>query len=160
MPVSKKRKKPAKPQEPRVQASPSPKAGIHRSTYTTMAGIAVALVAVGWLIFSGGPEDARIQVIVPELSARAEKGKETFNRICIACHGEHAAGSKSGPPLIDPFYRPSHHGDGSFVTAIRRGVRQHHWKFGSMPPQPKVKADETSDLIAYIREIQRANGIN
>ncbi|MBT4934287.1 MAG: cytochrome c [Rhodospirillaceae bacterium] len=157
MPVSKKRKKSSGSEAPQTGAAP--KTAIHRSTFTTMAGIVIALGLVGWLIFGGGGGDSTIKVIVPTLSAKAQSGEQTFNRVCLKCHGEHAAGSKSGPPLVDPFYRPSHHADGSFVSAITRGVRQHHWKFGPMPPQPQVKAAEIPDLIAYIREIQQANGV-
>jgi hypothetical protein len=28
-----------------------------------------------------------------------------------------------------------------------------------MPPQPQIKQEEMTDLITYIREIQRANGV-
>jgi len=124
-----------------------------------MVGIAVALGLVGWLISGGGSKDATIKVIVPELSAKAEKGKATFERVCLKCHGKNVGGSTNGPPLIDPFYRPDHHADAAFVSAITHGVRQHHWKFGPMPSQPAVKAVEISDLIAYIREMQQANGV-
>lgn len=158
MPVSKKRKKSANPGAAQNQ-SPAPKAVIHRSTYTTMAGIAVALALIGWMIFGSGSKETIIDVIVPELSATAQKGQTTFERVCVGCHGQNIAGSKNGPPLIDPFYRPSHHADGAFVNAITRGTRQHHWKFGPMPPQPGVKGREIPDLIAYIREMQRANGV-
>ena len=119
----------------------------------------MALAAVGWLIFGGGPDNAAIQVIVPKLSVEAQAGLQTFERVCQKCHGENLAGSNSGPPLVDPFYKPAHHGDGSIVSAIRKGVRQHHWKFGPMPPQPDVKAAEIPALTTYIREIQRANGV-
>jgi len=158
MPVSKKRKKSAASQPAQQQASPS--TPIHRSTITTMIGIAIAIVIVGWLIFGGGPENATIKVIVPKLSAQAIQGEQTYERVCLKCHGKNVAGSNNGPPLVDPFYRPSHHSDGAFINAITGGVRQHHWKFGPMPPQPQVKQEEITDLITYIREIQRANGVN
>ncbi|MBL6932172.1 MAG: cytochrome c [Rhodospirillales bacterium] len=159
MPVSKKRKKSENRQPDNSNSPTPPKPGIHRSTFTTMAGIVVALAAVGWLIFGGGSQDATIKVIVPELSAKAEKGRLTFEQNCIKCHGRNVAGSDKGPPLVDPFYKPSHHPDASFVSAINLGVRQHHWKFGSMPPQPQIKAADIPDLITYIREIQQANGV-
>ena len=133
---------------------------IHRSTKSTMVGIVVALGLVGWLIMGPGAEDETVSVIVPTLSETAAMGEKTFNRQCIECHGENAGGSSNGPPLIHPFYRPGHHADGAFVNAISKGVRQHHWQFGPMPTQPKVMAEEVRPLIAYIREVQRANGIN
>jgi mono/diheme cytochrome c family protein len=157
MPTSKKRKKSTNPGASQGEA-PQAKVVIHRSTYTTMAGVAVALGLVGWMIF-GGSKDATIQVIVPELSPVAQKGQVTFERVCLRCHGLNVAGSKNGPPLVDPFYRPSHHTDAAFINAITRGARQHHWKFGAMPPQPGVKASEITELITYIREIQQANGV-
>jgi len=157
MPVSKKRKK--SDSGGASQNGTAPKTVIHRSTFTTMAGIAVALGLVGWMIFGGDSKDATIKVIVPDLSPRAQKGAQTFERVCMKCHGTNLAGSKNGPPLVDPFYRPGHHADASFVSAITGGVRQHHWKFGPMPSQPKVKGAEIADLIAYIREVQQANGV-
>ncbi len=157
MPVRKKRKKSDSGEA--SQGSTPPKTVIHRSTLTTMAGIAIALGLVGWMIFGGGAKDATIKVIVPSLSAQAQKGEQTFDRVCLKCHGKNVGGSTNGPPLIDPFYRPDHHADAAFVSAITRGVRQHHWKFGPMPPQPAVKAAEIADLIVYIREMQQANGV-
>ena len=136
------------------------KVAIDRSTKTTIVGIVVALVVVGWLIIGPSPDDETIPVIIPTLSADATKGKQVYNKVCKECHGENVGGSKKGPPLIHPYYRPGHHGDGSFRSALALGVRQHHWKFGQMPPQPRVKADQIQPLIAYIREMQRANGIN
>jgi len=133
---------------------------IHRSTKTTMIGIVVALGLVGWLIIGPETEDHTVSVIVPTLSETASAGEKTFNRVCVDCHGENAGGSSDGPPLIHPFYRPGHHANGAIVNAISKGVRQHHWKFGPMPTQPKVMQEEVRPLIAYIREVQRANGIN
>jgi len=133
---------------------------IHRSTKTTMVGIVVALGLIGWLIMGPGTEDETVPVIVPPLSETASMGEKTFNRICVECHGKNAGGSSNGPPLIHPYYRPGHHADGAIVNALSKGVRQHHWKFGPMPTQPKVTPEEVRPLIAYIREMQRANGIN
>ena len=44
--------------------------------------------------------------------------------------------------------------------AVQRGVRQHHWTFGNMPPVPGLNDREVAFIIAYVRELQRANGIN
>lgn len=157
MPVSKKRKKSDDGEKP--QSPTPPETVIHRSTLTTMVGIAIALGLVGCLIFGGGQKSTTIAVIVPSLSAQGQKGAQTFDRVCLKCHGKNIGGSTNGPSLIDPFYRPDHHADAAFRSAIAHGVRQHHWKFGPMPPQPGVKAAEIADLIAYIREMQQANGV-
>ena len=65
------------------------------------------------------------------------------------------------PPLVHRIYEPSHHGDMAFVLAARNGVRAHHWPFGDMPPVGQPLTDgELAAIIAYVRELQRANGIS
>jgi mono/diheme cytochrome c family protein len=99
-------------------------------------------------------------VRVPELSANAQAGRRAFDLYCARCHGEHAAGGPAGPPLIHRTYGPAHHADIAFELAVRRGVRAHHARFGDMPPQPAVTADEVVQITRYVRELQRANGID
>jgi hypothetical protein len=60
---------------------------------------------------------------------------------------------------VDPIYRSAHHADASFLLAVRRGVPAHHWRFGNMPPVPAVPADDLASIIRYVREVQKANGI-
>ncbi len=157
MPKNKKRQKNPNPAS---TAEPAPRVAINRSTKNTMVGIAVMIALVGWLIIGSGPEDVSISVNVPTLSATAAQGQQTFRQVCANCHGDNANGSSVGPPLVHAFYRPGHHADGAIRNAIATGVRQHHWQFGPMPPQPKIKVSEINPLIAYIREMQQANGIN
>jgi len=133
--------------------------GIARGTVSTVVGAVVALAAAGWLIAGSGTEDASVSVVVPALSPTAKAGKASFERVCAKCHGVNAGGAKTGPPLIHATYRPGHHGDDAFRKAIAFGARQHHWKFGPMPPQPGMTASEIPALIAYIRKMQRANGV-
>jgi hypothetical protein len=45
------------------------------------------------------------------------------------------------------------------VLEAKRGVPQHHWNFGNMPPQPQVGKRSLQQVTAYVRELQRANGI-
>jgi hypothetical protein len=61
--------------------------------------------------------------------------------------------------LVDAVYRSSHHADSAFMLAVRRGVRAHHWLFGDMPPQTEVTDRELADIVRYVRELQKANGI-
>jgi mono/diheme cytochrome c family protein len=96
---------------------------------------------------------------LPELSTLAQSGKSAFDANCALCHGENAMGSDQGPPLVHVIYEPNHHGDQSFRLATKRGVRAHHWNYGDMPPQPEVNDDDMTGVIAYVRELQRANGI-
>lgn len=123
----------------------------------------VTIISVGFLV--GGvylirQSEQEIIVLVPELSPKAKMGMAVSEKHCVECHGENAAGTEKGPPLVHPIYRPSHHSDFSFVRAITVGVPQHHWLFGSMPPQPQLDREEIDRIIVYIRELQRANGIH
>lgn len=103
-----------------------------------------------------------VDVAVPdELSELAQLGKRAFESTCITCHGENAAGKLgNGPPLVHKIYEPSHHADYAFLMAVENGVRSHHWPFGNMPPQEGFTQGDVKAIIAYVRELQRANGIN
>lgn len=132
----------------------------------TKVNFVVALIlvaAVGfalWTMRPGSNDGPHVAVKVPSLSGEAMAGEQEFNKNCSTCHGANAAGSDQGPPLIHKIYEPSHHADGSFYSAVQNGVRAHHWRFGDMPPQPGVNAAVVGQIIAYVRELQRANGIN
>ena len=93
------------------------------------------------------------------LSETALAGEKLFDANCALCHGENAAGTTQGPTLIDRIYHPGHHSDFSFRRAVAQGVRQHHWTFGDMAPVATVSADEAEQIICYVRELQRQNGI-
>lgn len=105
---------------------------------------------------------ALVDVKLPAtLSAEAASGKTYYEAVCASCHGVSAAGQEGiAPPLIHPLYVSSHHGDAVFVVAVRNGVRQHHWSFGSMMPvQQRLTDGEINAITLYIRELQRENGI-
>lgn len=120
-----------------------------------LGGAAVAISR-----FMGPDEPQRaVEVVVPQLSPAAAKGRQAFAANCAQCHGENAAGSQSGPPLVHDIYNPGHHGDAAFYRAVQNGVQQHHWRFGNMPPRPDVSRQEVADILAYVRALQRANGI-
>ena len=94
-------------------------------------------------------------------SQNAQIGKSAFEAKCSACHGINAAGQDGvAPPLVHKIYEPSHHGDESFQRAASAGVRAHHWSFGNMPPVEGITRGDVTMIIAYVRELQRANGIN
>ena len=103
-----------------------------------------------------------VSVTLPEqFSDNAIIGKRIFEAKCASCHGQNAAGQKGvAPPLIHKIYEPSHHGDESFQRAAALGVRAHHWPFGNMPPVDGLTRADVSTIITYLRELQRANGIN
>ncbi len=123
-----------------------------------LAALAIAATAVFILFGGGSGGSSRLAVEVPELTALAQRGARGFETKCAQCHGTNAAGSSNGPPLIHRIYEPSHHGDAAIRRAARFGVRPHHWNFGAMP-RVDVSDRELGAIIAYIRELQRANGI-
>lgn len=102
------------------------------------------------------------QVKLPAtLSALAQSGKLAFEAKCSDCHGENATGLEgAAPPLVHKIYEPSHHGDQAFYLAAQNGVRAHHWRFGNMPPVEGLTRGDMKGIVAYIRELQRENGIN
>ena len=131
--------------------------------------LVITVIAMTAIWFSGRPsmqaglgsQGAMVEVTVPELTAIAEMGQQIFDENCAVCHGAHAAGNDgSGPPLVHIIYEPNHHADPAFYLAARNGVRQHHWKFGDMAPVPGVTEADVTAIIAYVRELQRANGIH
>ena len=118
----------------------------------------------GWLKNSNAGVDntALAEVLLPpSLSQSAQIGKLAFEAKCVACHGINAAGQVGvAPPLVHKVYEPSHHGDESFQRAASLGVRAHHWSFGDMPAVEGLTRGDVTMIVGYIRELQRANGIN
>ena len=115
---------------------------------------------------SGTPGDASngapiVEVAIPaELSTNATIGKTAFEAKCAVCHGLNGAGQDGvAPPLVHKIYEPSHHGDESFWLAAQRGVTSHHWRFGDMAPVDGLTRADVKMIVAYIRELQRENGI-
>ena len=110
---------------------------------------------------AGAPAPSPDSVIVPEtLSAPSYFGQIAFEQSCAACHGQNGAGGTgNGPPLIHPIYEPGHHPDGAFLRAATAGVQSHHWNYGDMPAVEGVTEETVGLIVSYIREMQRANGI-
>lgn len=101
-----------------------------------------------------------VRVSDPPLDGVASEGERVFNDYSASCHGPDAAGQEGiAPPLIHRIYEPSHHADGSFLLAVRQGVRAHPWPFGNMPPTEGLTGRQVEQIVAYIRMLQRANGI-
>ena len=108
------------------------------------------------------PDGRMVAVTQPgNLTETARRGQASFSENCAACHGPDASGlDGAGPPLVHKIYEPSHHADVSFFLAVEQGVRAHHWRFGNMPPVEWVGRAEIGTIVAYVRELQRANGIH
>lgn len=136
--------------------------------------LAIVLAGVGYMLLQNRSDTADIvagnsvvggplaDVVLPdEYSEAAKIGKQAFNAKCADCHGVNAQGQRGvAPPLVHVIYEPGHHGDESFQRAVSMGVRAHHWPFGNMPPVDGMTRADVAMIVAYIRELQRANGIN
>ncbi len=122
---------------------------------------AVVLAGAGVMALRPGnsPTGAAHALVVPKLSTGGAIGKTNYDAVCAACHGDNGIGTDQGPPLVHPIYNPGHHADEAFFRAVRGGVRAHHWRFGDMPAQPEVDDRKVAAIVAYVRELQRANGI-
>ena len=136
------------------------------------AGIAVA--ASAWYVLQTYADQTSI-VAAPPLAAGAmvavslpaqltepeQMGNRAYDATCAACHGINAQGQDGiAPPLVHRIYEPSHHGDMAFVLAAQNGVRAHHWNFGNMPAVEGVTKADVLNIVAYVRALQRENGIN
>jgi len=93
------------------------------------------------------------------LPAELKEGETKFNTFCSRCHGPQGQGTNQGPPLVHKIYEPNHHADIAFQRAAAQGVRAHHWQFGNMPKIEGVVPEDVSQVIAYIRWLQRQAGI-
>jgi mono/diheme cytochrome c family protein len=134
---------------------------VHRRwQWAALGGLLALLVVIGY--FGAGDRQPRpvAAVKLPTLTDEARAGREAFDRLCAGCHGANAAGSPAGPPLVHAIYRPAHHADVAFTLAVQRGVPKHHWRFGDMPPMPQARGDDIRVIVQYVRELQRANGID
>jgi mono/diheme cytochrome c family protein len=128
-----------------------------------MTGIIIALIlvaGVGALIINATTSSKMgTDLKIPAFSQTAQFGQVAYDENCAACHGKNGVGSEQGPPFINKVYNPGHHSNEAFLRAVRRGVPQHHWRFGDMPPQPQITMDQIREIVAYVRELQVANGI-
>lgn len=136
------------------------------------AGIAIAVGA--WYLLQPNADQTSVGVAPPlaagamvavslpaQLTEQEQMGNRAYDAACAACHGTNAQGQEGvAPPLVHRIYEPSHHGDMAFVMAAQNGVRAHHWKFGDMPPVEGVTNADILNVVAYVRALQRENGIN
>jgi mono/diheme cytochrome c family protein len=124
-----------------------------------LAIVGTAAVVVAAYSFIVGDSANGDEVMIPALSGAGARGQVAYVRVCASCHGDKIDGTEKGPPLMHPFYNPGHHGDAAFVAATRRGAKAHHWQFGDMKPVDGVSDTELAEIIRFVREVQKANGL-
>jgi len=85
-----------------------------------------------------------------EVPEKFKKGQEYFHRVCSNCHGSDAMGMQSkAPRLIDTDYVEKEFSNDELRDTILNGTDK-------MPPQKNnVKADETTEIIKYLRYSQK-----
>ena len=118
-------------------------------------GLSFVSVEIGWAQDSSSPSS----VVEPELSGADLAGKASYEANCQSCHGADLTGTRKGPTFLTRVYHPGHHADGSFALAVKRGARQHHFRFGDMPALPKISDEDIANIVAYVRAVQKANGL-
>ena len=135
-----------------------------RKTLVLLGGLfLLALIWGGGLAPPEGvgpsPENGFRPVQTASAAGAFTEEKAAYEKYCSECHGPEARGSKKGPSFLNRIYHPNHHADISFLLAVRRGVRQHHWNFGKMSPVPGLKNKDVSLIIRYVRALQKKAGI-
>ncbi|MDA1000146.1 MAG: cytochrome c [bacterium] len=124
------------------------------------AGFGTLLYVTGSLGPKAPPAPARSPAAsAPAPAVSMAAGKALYAVSCLECHGEKGAGNDKGPPLVHLYYAPGHHSDQAFTLAVRRGARQHHWRFGDMEPIPGLSDAEIALIARYVRGLQRQAGI-
>ncbi|WP_176250044.1 cytochrome c [Sulfitobacter sp. HGT1] len=138
------------------------KIAVITAAVATLGGLWLLWPTVSEPVTETTPGGPMVTVTLPaSLSTREKMGETAFNASCADCHGTNGAGRDGiAPPLIHKIYEPGHHGDISFERAALYGVKSHHWTFGDMAPVKGLTAADIGTIVAYVRAVQRANGIN
>ena len=96
---------------------------------------------------------------VPASSLSAQAGRIAFAEECAGCHGRLAGGTERGPDLIQPAYGRRARSDAQFRRAVREGMPARRGGYGEMPAVKGVSERRLDRMIAFLREVQRVNGI-
>jgi mono/diheme cytochrome c family protein len=110
---------------------------------TIILAVIIELTSMAEVTESHGIDDLQIQ-----------QGMVKFNISCARCHASRGVGTLKGPPLVHKIYAPHRHSDVVFRSAID-GVKSHHWDMGDMPKVKGLTDEDVSDIIKYVRLLQR-----
>ena len=113
------------------------------------------LLACWAMVGCGGGSDGYRSFNPGPTPAELHQGEVLFNTYCMSCHGGYGRGEGLGPPLIDSIYLPSRLADEAIFAAVERGVSQHNFHFGAMPPVKRIGRAETALIIPYVRWLQQ-----
>jgi mono/diheme cytochrome c family protein len=126
-----------------------PRSEAGRAFRTVPAVLAAAVVLVAVACSGGSPVAQEPSVAL---------GADAYASSCASCHGGDLRGTGGGPSLLSIVYEPGHHPDNSFRSAIRNGVRPHHWNFGPMPRITGLSEPEIESIIKFVRSEQAERG--
>lgn len=133
----------------------------HKAPYLWM-GLTILILIVLTFFTMWGREKISIRASpnIPELSTLAQAGRVIINTQCKECHGVDGTGySRNGPPLLHPMYRSEIYPDHHFKRVLREGRPQKNWRFGPMPAQPQLSDADMNGIIAFVREVHTATGV-
>lgn len=140
--------------------SSGPEAGGGEAVRAMAAARRALGLVLACVISAAACGEATTPVDLPtEVPAGLQVGEGAFNTFCARCHGARALGTTQGPPLVHKVYEPNHHGDAAFYRAAAQGVRAHHWQFGNMPKVDGITEEDVTEIIRYVRWLQRQAGI-
>lgn len=139
-----------------------PDAPQQKSPLKWMALVMVTLIVLT-ITTMWGKEKISIKatpIIPAQLSAGAQHGRTIINERCIDCHGvDGTGGSRKGPPILHPMYRNEIFPDFVFKNSVLNGKREKNWRFGPMAPVEGLSDADVDDVIAFVREVQAATGV-
>jgi len=118
--------------------------------------LALGVVVAGYMFLLSGREP----VDPATLAVDDGQGQALFEANCAVCHGVGATGTDKAPSLLRNIYAPRLHGDEAFQVAVAFGVRQHHSRISSMFKVDGVSRADVEKITIYVRQLQRAAGIN
>ncbi len=95
----------------------------------------------------------------PSISASVQLGGIAYAEECTGCHGRTARGTERGPNLIHADYGPARRSDAQFRRALSEGKLARRAGYEDMPPVKDRSERHLNRLVAFLRDVQRANGI-
>ncbi len=117
--------------------------------------------AVIFAVFGTSGMDAFDDRATPHTSsALMEQGRSAFARHCASSHGRLAGGTTSGPGLLGAPFGLSAMPDEAIRSAVLEGVPPRNDAYRPMGPSPEIAPGELDDIIAFLRELQRLQGVH
>ncbi len=92
-------------------------------------------------------------------AAGVVNGPDVYEARCASCHGADLGGGALGPSLRSELYGLDRFTDDQIRASISQGVEQVNWDFGPMPMVSGLSAAEVDAVVAHLRAVQAAEGL-